>query len=412
MTGVRSADQAAKESLDRARQAARSGTFGVGALLVDDRTGEILDAASNKVVRAVDSGSSAEEKGRRPSFMTHDPTAHGERQLITRFFERRRGGAGVPGPDGLTIVSSLEPCAMCAGAILASGLKVGVIALDPVAGLGMVGGRNFGDLPEGLRESAEGSFGYYEIPGLRPFKGSARVAFGDDEKTRVVSPEVHDSCEEVFDASLSQAMAVVSESGKSTHLEDPIDLPSKDPLRLALQERLPHSLSLRLDNDKEANAELLALLESLSWQEPERGSAAALVDPFGNLIVASGGGQPGDPIATGFVEIIRTYSKTRFDLSTDSGLAGPASKYLAHPKFGTLYSYPIPDAEAPSTLFELGAYGSTMEGPLPTGSRPNLHFVGKGKDETHSRGQLRALIEAMPPFYSDTVGIDFGMTSV
>lgn len=411
MTGVRSADQAAREALGKARQAAHSGTFGVGALLVDDRTGEVLDTASNEVVRAVDSGSSAEEKGRRSTFMTHDPTAHGERELITRFFERRRGGAGAPGPDGLTIVSSLEPCAMCAGAILASGLKVGVIALDPVAGLGMVGGRNFGDLPEGLRESAEGSFGYYEIPGSRPFKGSARVAFGDDEKTRVVSPEVHDSCEEVFDDSLGQAMAVVSESGRSTHQKDPIDLPPKDPLRLALQERLPHFLSLRLDNYREANAELLALLELLSRQEPERGSAAALVDPFGNLIVASGGGTPEDPIATGFVEMIRTYSRTRFDLSTDSGLASPASKHLAHPKFGTLYRYPVPDPKSPSTLFELGAYGSTMEGPVPNHNGSNLQFLGKGINAKRSRAQLLSLVEAMPPFYSTTIGLDIKVSS-
>lgn len=411
MKKVHSADQAAREALGRARQAARSRTFGVGALLVDDRTGEVLDAVPNRVIGDLTSGPWSDGMDDRPSFVTQDPTAHGERQLITRFFERTQEKGGTHAPDELTIISSLEPCAMCSGAILASGFKVGVVALDPVAGLGMTRGGNFGGLPEELRKGAEAAFGYYEVPGIRPFSGSGRVAFGNDARTRFVTREVHDACEKTFGDSLDQAMAIVSEGDYSFPRKDPFELSSDDPLRLVLEERLPHFLALRLDEPPEASRELLHLLESLGQQERGRGSAAALIDLFGNLIIASGGGRSEDPLATGFAEMIRTYSRTRFALADDPALSGPAGEYLAHPRFGTIYRYPVPDPGLPTTLFELGAYGSTMEGPLPAGSDPNLRFIGEGIDGARARKQLLGLIEAMPPFYSESVGLDIVVKS-
>ena len=409
MTKVHSADQAAREALDRAQQAVRSRTFGVGALLVDDRTGEVLDAAPNRVIGELPFGPLTVGEDGRTTFVTHDPTAHGERQLITRFYERARETGGAHAPDELTIISSLEPCAMCSGAILASGFKVGVVALDPVAGLGMAEGSRFRDLPEGLREAAEGAFGYYEIPGLRPFSGSDRIAFAHDESARLITREVHDSCEKTFGDSLDQAMAIVSEGGDSYPREDPFDLSSDDPIRPRLEEGLPHFLSIRLDDPRKPDEELFRLLEAISQRG--RGSAAAFVDLFGNLIIASGGGPPEDPIATGFAEMIRTYSRLRFELAGDPSLSDLAGEYLGHPKFGTIYRYPVPNPEAPTTLFELGAYGSTMEGPLPTNSDPNLHVIGEGIDGTHAGNQLRTLVDAMPPFYSQSVGLDIVVSS-
>ena len=407
MTMLHSAEEASRVALEHAALAASHGTFGVGALLVDDRSGEVLDAVSNDVVRELPVSRAATEEGDNPSHLTHDPTAHGERQLITRYFERVRGGRRLPSPAELTIVSSLEPCAMCSGAILNAGFKVGVVALDRVAGIGASGGERFTRLPGELRRHIASSFGYYEVSGLRPFTGSREVAFGGGKKTRVVIREVHDACAEVFLGSLESAMAVVGEGSSDTPARDPFDLDSTDPLRVDLTERLPNFLSLRLPDPREASPEIFELLEDLARRGPGRGSSAALVDSFGNLMIASGGGPVDDPTASGFTEVVRVYSQTRFELALDRQLSGPGREYLAHPKFGTIFRYPVPDPDSPLTLFELGAYGSTMEGPIPPRNRPNLRFIGEGADAARSQRQLRELVDAMPPFYSETVGLDF-----
>lgn len=411
MAPLKTASGPARACLREAQDAANSGTFGVGAVLVDDRTRDVLDAVSNEVVRELPSGRTMAKGSSAPSRATHDPTAHGERQLITRYFERARRGLRLPPPAGLTIVSSLEPCAMCAGAILTAGFKVGVVALDPVAGIGASGSSSFEGLPDLIRRRAEGSFGYYEVPGVRSFVGTSRVAFGGDEKARVVSRKVHDGCEKTFLDSLERAMAVVSERAQASQVIDLASLESGDPLRVFLAEKFPHFLSLRLPDPRDPSREVLELLRALAEGEPGRGSSSALIDPFGNLLIASGGGPVDDPIDTGFANVIRTYSRTRFELATDPVLSGPASKYLTHPKFGTIFRYPVPDPDSPVTLFELGAYGSTMEGPLPRGCNANLRFIGEGVDEERSRDELLALVEAMPPFYSETVGLDLEVTS-
>jgi cytosine deaminase len=63
-----------------------------------------------------------------------DPNAHVERQLIDWVFrERSRGLALIP--RKLTIVSSLDPCAMCAGAILRSGMRMAIVAEYNYAGV-------------------------------------------------------------------------------------------------------------------------------------------------------------------------------------------------------------------------------------------------------------------------------------
>jgi tRNA(Arg) A34 adenosine deaminase TadA len=415
MTGAENAEQAARLALDEAKRARRQGTFGVGAVLVEDRTGSVLDTASNDVVRRTRSAGTAvaaeaSTKGR-PEHLTHDPTAHGERQLITRYFERTARGEHLPPPEDLTIVSSLEPCALCSGAILASGFKVGVIALDPIAGLGAMGSERFKHLPVAIRRGADASFGYYEVPGVRSFVGATSVAFGGSDEARVVSREAHDACEKTFLESSGRAMAVVSEGAQTTPGKDPSNLDPEDPLRSFLAERLPHFLEFRLENPRIPDRRLLELLDTLSRNEPGRGSAAALVDRFGNLLLASGGGPTVDPTATGFVDVFRTYSQTRFHLTTDPTVPGPAPEYLAHPKFGTLYRYPVPQPDSPVTLLELGAYGSTMEGPLPSGTGPNLQFIGEGVAEEGSREKLLALVGGMPPFYSETIGLDFDVTS-
>ncbi len=99
-------------ALDEAFLAAQSGDVPVGAVLLDGH-GAVL--AHNHNRREVN----------------HDPTAHAE-ILVLREAAERLGGWRLAGS---TLVVTLEPCAMCAGAIVLARVQRLVIgALDPKAG--------------------------------------------------------------------------------------------------------------------------------------------------------------------------------------------------------------------------------------------------------------------------------------
>jgi tRNA(Arg) A34 adenosine deaminase TadA len=82
-------------ALGLAQDAARAGEAPVGAVVVDPATGEVVAAAANAPIA------------------TSDPTAHAE-ILALRAAAAKRGNYRL---TGLTLVVTLEPCAMCAGAI-------------------------------------------------------------------------------------------------------------------------------------------------------------------------------------------------------------------------------------------------------------------------------------------------------
>lgn len=100
-----------RRALTCAEQAEREGEVPVGALVVRD--GELLGEGSNRI----------EQLG--------DPTGHAEivalRRAAARVRNHRLGGA--------TLVTTLEPCLMCFGAILESRIAVVVYgAADPLRG--------------------------------------------------------------------------------------------------------------------------------------------------------------------------------------------------------------------------------------------------------------------------------------
>ena len=98
-------------ALEQARAAARAGEVPVGAVIVRD--GELLAQGHNAMVAS------------------HDPSAHAE-IVVLRRAGLRLGNYRLP---GCTLYASLEPCAMCAGAILHARLERLVYgARDPRAG--------------------------------------------------------------------------------------------------------------------------------------------------------------------------------------------------------------------------------------------------------------------------------------
>jgi tRNA(adenine34) deaminase len=108
-------------AIDQARAAEAAGEVPIGAVVV--RNGQIIGRGQNRVLR------------------DHDPTAHAEMvalreagrtlenyRLVGRREDRNAG-------DGCTLYVTLEPCAMCAGAILhARVARLVYAAADPKAG--------------------------------------------------------------------------------------------------------------------------------------------------------------------------------------------------------------------------------------------------------------------------------------
>lgn len=108
-------------ALEAARGAAAAGEAPVGAVLVG-ADGEILGAAGNAPISS------------------HDPTAHAEIRVL-REAALRLGNYRLP---GTTLYVTLEPCAMCAGAISHARVAHLVIAAkDPKGGAVWHGARFF-----------------------------------------------------------------------------------------------------------------------------------------------------------------------------------------------------------------------------------------------------------------------------
>ena len=110
-TQVRSDEDYMDLALKQAEQAAQEGEVPVGAVVVKD--GKVLARAHNRPLHL------------------KDPTAHAE-VLALRRAGRRTGNYRL---DGATLYATIEPCAMCAGALLLARVKRVVFgAHDPKAG--------------------------------------------------------------------------------------------------------------------------------------------------------------------------------------------------------------------------------------------------------------------------------------
>ena len=110
-TGAERDSQWMRLALEQARLAAEAGEVPVGALVIKD--GEILASAHNR------------------NLLDHDPTAHAE-IVSLREASRKAGNYRLA---NATVYSTIEPCAMCAGALIQARVKLLVYgATDEKAG--------------------------------------------------------------------------------------------------------------------------------------------------------------------------------------------------------------------------------------------------------------------------------------
>lgn len=114
-----------QRALELAREAAAAGEVPVGAVVVDPETGDIIGEGRNGPIAA------------------HDPTAHAEIVAI----RQAAAALGNYRLTGATLYVTLEPCAMCAGAISFARIGRLVFAATDEKGGAVVSGPRFFEQP-------------------------------------------------------------------------------------------------------------------------------------------------------------------------------------------------------------------------------------------------------------------------
>lgn len=352
---LRNAEAAGVVVLAQARQALAEGSFGVGGAIIDNATGRIVHEWHNTVIQPLPNGQS----GLSGTSFLFDPTNHGERQLVSWYYENATS-LRLPPPSDLTIVTSLDPCAQCAGSLLAAGFNVGVVAFDDPSGINYTFDCTYPDLPTNLREQAQRTFTYYAIDGGRAQVGTTSgPAFVGTSLTKPTA----DGCTTVFD----ESRAVVAANRKIPGLDpaemtDPATLPASSKVRQALVAASPYAFTMRLPDFRRPDAALLRLLQNLADTTPNATNAVAYIDPFGNLLSAFADRFDISPIATAFMNVVQSYSRTRFDLMGDPATNAEATKALTTPKYGTFVFLRALGGAAATSVKDLGIYDLTIEG--------------------------------------------------
>jgi tRNA(Arg) A34 adenosine deaminase TadA len=114
-----------RKALALAQAAAEAGETPVGAVVFDPATGEVLGEGANQPIGS------------------HDPTAHAEIVALRAAAEK----VGNYRLTGLTLAVTLEPCAMCAGAISHARIGRVVFGADDPKGGALLHGPRFFEQP-------------------------------------------------------------------------------------------------------------------------------------------------------------------------------------------------------------------------------------------------------------------------
>jgi tRNA(Arg) A34 adenosine deaminase TadA len=394
---VANAEQAVRIAAGKSIEASLQNTFAVGGVLVDNRRGTVLCALHNNVLESYENSK---------LFLLHDPTAHGERQIVDWYF-RNRKRLRLPYPEELTVITTLDPCAMCTGALLTAGFNVGVSGADNYAGINYNASFDFPSVPAKWRSVAQSSFSYYGVdaPVRRRYQGGKAAAFAKQS----ISAFTYFLTETIFESSVNDVRAADNNSGKDpANLTNPKDLPRNSRIKKALLDACPEAFSVTCPEPRLPGREITAALLNAAKKANRRGAAfnsVAFLDPFGNLLLCLGGAEDRSPIRTAFMEVTRAYAHIRWVLMNhpEKSVREQAGDVLTHPKYGTFVFLYSPDPNTPQGLMAMGAYGSTMEGPIPETFPSNLQYVLL--PENVSQSDVSEMAMSLPPFYTTSVQV-------
>lgn len=359
------------------------GTFGVGGLMLDQH-GNVLKSLHNNVVL---------------HGLVFDPTAHGERQLIDWYYAERARGRALPPPEDITIVTTLDPCCMCSGAILAGGFNVVAAAPDRIAGINYDEAAVFEALPAGLRAQAQRSFSYPAVLGASLY---ARAGAGATPRSFFIGKTIAEAtqalCALAFEATSREVVALFGADRARDQLRDPATLAPDHRIVRALKQLHPDALTYRCAPHAPDAGLAPFLLQAMARDQGS--DAVALLDAFGNLLLCMSGKRAQSGIRTAFMEITRAYAQLRYKLMDGAthDEQEEVRRYLGHPREGTFVFAHGPDHGAASFM-DLGAWASTMEGPLPDHNPHQFQYVTPRIDAA----ALATLCAAMPPLYRDVI---------
>ncbi|MFM9134659.1 MAG: nucleoside deaminase [bacterium] len=388
------AEVLASLALWTAYQGEQGGSYGIGGVLVDNATGTVLQTMPNRVFRTLPAGKGTSASAGPPSTFVQDPTAHGERQLAS-WYLAQRAARGLPAADQLTVVTSLDPCLMCTGAILTAGFNAGVVALDDFSGVNYSGKGDFLDLPEPLRARALSTFGYYGVDGGRGFQGSEAIA----SSGTLVDQDTYQECSDIYAQSSDKVRAARgTASVPPSRLTNPATDPESVNIRRAFEVVYPGAFGLSVPDGRRPTRAVYDALVGLVSSTSGSTNAVGFLDPFGNLVVAAADQPAVSPLNTAFAECTRAYAQTRYALMEHPITAPVAARTLTNPGYGTFVFLRAPDPFTPEGIFDYGAYGSTLAAPASPFIPSAFQYYELPPGVTER--DLQDVVPPLPPLYS------------
>ncbi len=368
-------------ALAEALQAVSESSYGVGGVMINLSTKDIIKTLHNTVIARENSNEIPRLK---------DPTAHGERQLVDWYFANK-ATLKLPEPSEILIITTLDPCCMCTGSILAAGFKVIVMAMDSLAGINWNSENTFEPFENELSALIKSSFIYPAVQ-----ENNERTGFGDVPlfNTKTVESETISNCTKAFEEGAKKARTIIHDIAGLADAKDPSLAPVE--YKNALLAVYPDALKYCAKEPGVPDEGLADILIGVANKDRENGGdgdAVAFLDCFGHLLMCKGGMKSISPIRTAYMETIRAYQAVRYSLSNENK---EALKYFCEPKFGTFVFVKGFDTSAAS-FADLGAYGSTILGNVdnPNNLQYVLPRITQEALDTH--------ISRMPPRYRQLI---------
>ena len=441
-TRLRSAEEAAAEVLRQAQIAADEGqSYGVGGAIVENATGRIIHAYGNRV-----NGQLRQPSADNPTqnwFFPSDPTNHGETQLVGWYYDNRaqiRQQLGyLPTPGQLTVVTSLDPCAMCAGTLLTAGFNVAVVAPDDSGGgVNWASTGEFNHVPPAVRAALQNNFGYYKVTGVdlrANYMGGPNVIY----RGQTISEDVYQGNFTVFEESIATVSAIRANRPRPRDLADIAPAGGTPPEAVAIREQLvaawPGALSVKLPAENimpdhellslgiesgdlgnkvfyRPSDALYSLLQTAMANAPGSKNALAMIDRFGNVLAVGVDTPAKSPIATSMMNIASGYSRWAFDRLSEASLtvsdmtglkATPAYKYLSPVGRSTFIYLKAPTPNQVATLKDLGIFGNTNDGvlqyiePPAGGTMKQLDDQVRSLPIYYSASEHVSAVQSVPP---------------
>jgi tRNA(Arg) A34 adenosine deaminase TadA len=333
--------------------------------------GRVLAEAVNAVVR---------------DGVTVDTTAHVERQLIDWYFARNRGlNERI---EDLVVVTSLDPCAMCAGAILLSGMKSVALASDPMSGVHEGGLPH--RMPRELWHEAESRMGFFGVHGREGQADHVTAVLGGS-----VSPTTLCEAEEAFETSLSSVRGTIGGSEFGGAHQGSRDATAVSMSTLAalgrLADELPEGACVPAAVINAGHPQSHQQLQSLLVRD-----ASVLVNSEGTVLLGAPGREDISPARTSVLELVRAYISLQRMAWERLGIC------LPHPRRCSIIKQRAPTDPA-KALMELGAIGSFCEL-----ERPNSAFPALGYLEAVGEEKIQRFVKSLPPLYTSVIKLDVG----